>query len=327
MNLSTFMMKSQTQNQSRRAFVKKSLLMGTVLPLLPGAVFSGAEKNPGPLKIHIFSKHLQFLNYREMAEAAAEIGFDGVDLAVRPNGHVLPERVEDDLPKAVEALKNAGLAPLMITTAVDDPDSATDRKVLETAANHGVEYYRMGYFRYPEGKTIPQSLEIFQQKSKELSRLNKELGITGCYQNHAGNYAGASIWELWEILKNIDGQNLGVQYDVRHAVVEGGLSWKNGLRLIEPMIKTLVLKDFKWEKKNGKWDIQNTPIGEGMVDFRTYFQLLKKMNIQVPVSLHLEYPIGGAEHGDKKLTVDHKLVFNAMKSDLQKIHNIWGEVE
>ena len=46
-----------------------------------------------PLKIHIFSKHLQFLIYKDMAEAAAEMGFDGIDLTVRPNGHVLPERV------------------------------------------------------------------------------------------------------------------------------------------------------------------------------------------------------------------------------------------
>jgi L-ribulose-5-phosphate 3-epimerase UlaE len=30
--------------------------------------------------------------------------------------------------------------------------------------------------------------------------------------------------------------------------------------------------------------------GEGMVDFKTYFKLLKQYRIMVPVTLHLEYP-------------------------------------
>lgn len=261
-----------------------------------------------------------------MADAAAEIGFDGVDLSVRPNGHVLPEQVENDLPKAVEALGKAGLAPLMMTTAVHDPDSQVDQGVLETASKLGFQYYRMNYFRYLEGKSIPESIEHFQKIAKNLGQLNKTLGLTGCYQNHAGNYMGASIWELWELLKNADSQYMGAQYDIRHAVVEGGLSWQNGLRLIQPYAKTLAIKDFKWELNNGKWQAQNTPIGEGMVDFKSYFQLLKEYKLEVPVSLHLEYPIGGAEKGATKLTNDKKIVFNAMKKDLKKIHDLWQQV-
>jgi L-ribulose-5-phosphate 3-epimerase len=315
-----------TSNQSRRFFLKKSLLATSLFPLVPNILTSTLhESTNNSLKIHIFSKHLQFLNYREMAEAAAEIGFDGVDLTVRPKGHVLPERVEDDLPKAVEAIQNAGLAPVMMTTAVQDPNNPIDRQVLETAAKSGIKYYRMGYFHYLKDKSIPASIQHFRQEVEELNQLNAELGITGCYQNHAGNYIGANIWELWEVLKNVGQEHLGVQYDIRHAVVEGGLSWQNGLRLIEPFIKTLALKDFKWEKKNGSWRAVNTPIGEGMVDFKSFFQLLKKYNIQVPVSLHLEYPIGGAEHGATKLSGDKQIVFNAMKKDLQKIQEMWQD--
>ncbi|MEM9984789.1 MAG: sugar phosphate isomerase/epimerase, partial [Bacteroidota bacterium] len=45
------------------------------------------------LEVHLFSKHLQFLGYRAMAEKATELGFAGLDLTVRPNGHVSPEKV------------------------------------------------------------------------------------------------------------------------------------------------------------------------------------------------------------------------------------------
>lgn len=300
--------------------------MGALLPLAQNAFSKGSPTlREEPLKIHVFSKHLQFLDYEDMAEAASEIGFDGVDLTVRPNGHVIPERVEQDLPKAVEAMKKAGFDPLMITTAVLDPHDPIDKLVLTTAEKLGIEFYRMNYYRYLEGKTIPESIDHFQQKGKELSDFNQSIGLVGCYQNHAGNYMGASIWELWELLKEADNDYLGAQYDIRHATVEGGLSWQNGLKLIAPFIKTLAIKDFKWVKENGSWIAQNTPIGEGMVDFSLYFKHLKELKIQVPLSLHLEYPIAGAEHGANKLSGDPRIVFEAMRKDLQKIHELWSE--
>ncbi|HEU5146941.1 MAG TPA: sugar phosphate isomerase/epimerase family protein [Chryseosolibacter sp.] len=319
-------MKPNQNFQSRRNFIRKSVMAGALLPLMGSAVTAAPtlRRNAGPLKVHVFSKHLQFLNYNDMAEAAAEIGFDGVDLTVRPKGHVLPEHVAEDLPKAVEAIRKAGLSHTMMTTAVQDATNSTDKKLLETAAKLGIDFYRMNWLRYPDGKTIPEAITQFQETIKNLGTLNKKLGIVGCYQNHSGNLAGASLWELWDILQKADKQHMGVQYDIRHAVVEGGLSWKNGLRLIRPDIKILAIKDFLWAKKNGAYVVQNVPLGEGMVDFKAYFALLKEYNINVPVSLHYEYPLGGAEHGGTEITVDRKVVFDAMKRDLQWLHNMWN---
>ena len=320
-------MKSQNNSQSRRNFLKKSLITGGFFPLAYGNFSSLFHTTSvDRLKIHIFSKHLQFLNYQDMAEAVAKMGFDGIDLTVRPDGHVLPERVESDLPKATEAMRKVGLAPLLMTTAVQDAHNSTDKKVLEVAVKLGIKYYRMNQFYYPAEKPIPESLMHFQQKIKDLGHLNKELRLTGCYQNHAGDAVGSSIWELWELLKEADKQYMGLQYDIRHAVVEGGMSWQNSLRLVQPQIKTLAIKDFLWEKKNGEWNPQNVPLGEGMVDFKTYFKLLKQYQVNVPVSLHLEHPLGGAEHGATKLSCDKQVVFDAMKRDLQKVHDLWQQV-
>lgn len=315
-------------NQSRRKFIKSTVIAGTLSPFMYGELQAGLLHgiNPvTPLNVSVFSKHLQFLNYKDMADAAAEIGFDGVDLTVRPNGHVLPERVENDLPEAMDAIRKTGLYTSMITTTVQDVNNSEDIKVLETASKLGVEYYRMNWLKYPDGKSIPEAIGQFKQTLADLSQLNKKLGITGCYQNHSGNLAGASLWELWEILKNVDQQNMGVQYDIRHAVVEGGMSWKNGLRLIQPHIKILAIKDCIWLKKNGSWLVENVPLGEGMVDFRSYFKLLKEYKIQVPVSLHYEYPLGGAEHGASSITTDKQTIFNAMKRDLMKLQQLWQE--
>ncbi|MDN5211868.1 sugar phosphate isomerase/epimerase family protein [Fulvivirgaceae bacterium BMA12] len=311
----------------RRSFLEKSALAGLGTALSFPVFSAQPQKVPGgneSLRIHIFSKHLQFLNYREMADAAAEIGFDGVDLAVRPKGHVLPEKVGEDLPLAVAALKQAGFQPEMMTTAVRRADEVYTKKVLETAAKLGIKYYRLGYYKYPDDQSIPETISKIRKQLKELSHLNKSLEIKGAYQNHAGLRVGANIWEIWEMLKDVDNGYLGCQYDIRHATVEGGRSWQTGLKLIRPKINTLVLKDFRWEKANGKWELLNTPIGEGMVDFTAYFKLLKKYQLNVPVSMHCEYDLGGAEHGRQKISVSPKTVFQAMKKDLNRVRELWS---
>jgi hypothetical protein len=61
-----------------------------------------------------------------------------------------------------------------------------------------------------------------------------------------------------------------------------------------------------------------------MVDFKSYFALLKQYNVNVPVSLHYEYPLGGAEHGGTEISVDKKVVFDAMKRDLNWLHQTWN---
>lgn len=309
---------------SRRHFLKQSTLALGALPLLPSSFPKRVE--PGVVAfpdVHIFSKHLQFLNYADMADAAAMMGFQGVDLTVRPGGHVLPERVEDDLPKVVDALKKVGFAPNLMTTAVGDATNAMDIRVLRAASKAGFQHYRTNWYPYDKTRSIPESIQRFQGQMRALSELSKSLKLTGYYQNHAGLLVGSSVWELWEILKTADPVHMGVQYDIRHATVEGGTSWPNGLRLLQSQIKSLTLKDFQWAKKNGKWVVEDVPVGEGMVDFNFYFQLLKQANLRVPVSLHIEYPMGGAESGATRLSIPQNDLFAAIKRDLNRLKELW----
>ena len=309
--------------QSRRKFIRNCVLSGVLLPLANAKSFAIAPA--APLRIHIFSKHLQFLKYQELADAAKEMGFDGVDLTVRPNGHVLPERVADDLPKAADALRKAGLQPLLMTTAIDDANDGTDRKVLETASKLGFKNYRMNWLTYREGESMPLQIRQFEKQMRELSLLNKQYGLTGMYQNHSGRGVGSNLWEVWQLLKEVDKQHLGSQYDIRHAMVEGAESWQNGFELIRDQIRSVTVKDFKWGQTNGKWHVIDVPIGEGMIDFIAYFKLLKKYNVDVPVTLHIEYDLGGAQSGATSITIDRKEVFSAMKKDLAKVRDLWQQ--
>lgn len=318
-------MKNKNLPKPRRAFIQKTsaALLASTLPV-PSDILS-LSKPAEQLKVHIFSKHLQFLNYNDMSSFAAEIGFDGIDLTVRPKGHVLPENVNRDLPLAVKAIQDSGLEHGLMTTSVLDAQDLLHQNILRTASQLGIDHYRTGWLSYSQEKPILEQLEAYKRQFATLEQLNKQLGIKGSYQNHFGKHVGAAIWDTYELLKNCTSDHMGAQYDIRHAVAEAGGSWELGLQLIKDHINTIAIKDFKWGQKKGVWKPINTPLGQGMVDFKRYFSLLKKYHINVPVSLHLEYDLGGAEHGASKLSMSHKEVFKRMKADLTFLRKTWLE--
>lgn len=302
---------------SRREFLASAAAGWATIPLA-GIAGKSLKRNDKKFRICIFSKHLQWLDYNGMAQTAAELGFDGVDLTVRRKGHVLPERVEDDLPKAVEAIKAAGIEPLMIVTDINDPDDPNTEKTLKTASGLGIKYYRLGYYVYSEDKSIASTLQEVKPKIRDLAAMNKHHNIHGACQNHSGSrYVGAPVWDLWELIKDLDPEYIGCQFDVRHATVEGAQAWPLHLRLMAKYIKNLAVKDFSWEMLNNKWRIINCPLGDGAVDYDGYLQLLKKLSIAGPISVHYEYDLGGANRGETKLTIEKEKVLTAMRRDLE----------
>jgi sugar phosphate isomerase/epimerase len=310
----------------RRDFIKKmsGISLGlSALPYTGKATLPVRKKNSKSDKIEeicVFSKHLQFLDYEEMAETAAEIGFDGVDLAVRPGGHVLPENVEKDLPRAVNAVEKAGLNVPMMTTAITNSTDFDSQATLGTAANKGIKLYRMGYLKYDFEKGIEKTLDRMRLIIDKLEKINDFFSIIGNYQNHDGTNIGAAIWDLWTLLKNHDPEWIGCQYDIRHNTVEGGRSWPVDLRLISPYIHSLVIKDFKWGMIDGKWSVINTPIGEGMVDFPSFFELVKELKIGGPISMHFEYPMTDKPEKEMDPKIAKEQVSAAMKKDLMVLH-------
>jgi len=315
---------------SRRGFLQ--FLAGAGLcstSLLQSCAHSQLRFKPDrKTKICIFSKHLQWLDYPQMAEAVREMGFDGIDLTVRADGHVWPENVASDLPRAVAAARQAGTEITMITTSITDPAAATTTSILKTAAELGIRYYRMGWFKYPDEISIPAQIQELKPKFKNITRLNQQLGIYGGYQNHAGNQrVGAALWDLWELLKNHDPEWIGCQFDVRHATVEGGTIWPTSFRLLAPWVRMAVIKDFRWEKTETGWIAQPCPLGQGMVDIPRFLSQLKAINFHGPISLHFEYPLGGAEHGHQEPRLEPGKILHSMRTDLQLLRKWMSEIE
>jgi sugar phosphate isomerase/epimerase len=238
----------------------------------------------------IFSKHMASLNYQDLGKEAKRIGFDGVDLTVREKGHVLPTRAAEDMPRAVEAIREAGLSVPMITTNLVSPSDPTARPILSTAARLKVPYFKPGYSYY-RNASVEKTVEQVRTATAGLVELGREYGTEAGYHNHSGSYVGAAIWDTRSMISTMDPRWIGYYFDPAHATIEGGLGgWKISLDLVLPRLKMVALKDFYWEKTGGKWKLTWCPLGEGMVDWQTVFAAFARVKFTGPISLHVEYP-------------------------------------
>ena len=264
-----------------------------------------------------FTKCLQFLTFDEVGEVLAQLGFDGADMPVRPGGQVEPSDVKTGLPLAVKTLRKYGVEIPMIVTAITNPDDPISIAILQAAADSGIKYYRTGWLKYDESKSIDKNLDEHRKTIEKLAELNEKLGIHGDYQNHSGASVGSPVWDLYELMKNVNPEFMGVQYDIRHAVIEGAFSWKLGMKRIAPWITSIDIKDSVFEKSvSGEWKTKNVFLGEGMVNFDEFLKEYASLKVEAPISIHYEYDLGGAELGKKETTMNPTKIYEMMKKDL-----------
>jgi sugar phosphate isomerase/epimerase len=303
---------------NRRNFIQTTGLSAAGISLA-GARMANSILNSKVVKrpICAFTKCLQFLNFDEMGEVLARLGFDGADMPVRPGGQVEPADVKTGLPHAVKTLRKYGMEIPMIVTAITDPADPISITTLQAAADSGIKYYRLGWLKYEATKSIQQNLDDHRKTIEKLAELNEKLGIHGDYQNHSGASVGSPVWDIYELMKNVNPKHMGVQYDIRHAIVEGAYSWKLGMQRIAPWITTIDIKDFVWAKnEKNVWRHSNVPLGEGMVNFDEFLKEYARLKVEAPISIHYEYDLGGAELGKKETTMNPMKIYEMMKKDL-----------
>jgi len=283
---------------SRREFLARAAagLAALSLPVPLDAADPGAANAIGRgmrNKIIVFTKPFRDLNATQTADLIAEVGWDGVELPVRTKeGQVLPEMVEEDLPKFVDALRHHGREVSIVTTEITEVNPAAER-VLRTASKLGIKRYRLGFYSYKKDRPVPEQLAEIARRLRDLTALNKELGIKAGFQNHSGNgYVGAPIWDIWTMIRDLDPAHIGYCFDIGHATIESGLSWPTNFRLAAPWLTAVFVKDAFWRKTDKGWKDDWCALGEGIVS-PSFFAMLKASRFDGPICQHHEYDLGG----------------------------------
>ncbi len=277
---------------SRRRFLGSSAVAGAAaLAARPAAAGDNVGSPPLPAPICLFSKCFQPRTVTQLAEILPAIGFKNVDLTVRPGGHVPPERVGDDLPRAKETLGKAGVAIAMITTDIASPRQKHAADVIRTAATLGIRFLKLGYTHYKDMRAIHQTWADARAGIRDLVPLLAENRVHAGFHNHSGGCVGSMLWDEWELIRDLDPKWVGSYFDPAHATVEGGGGgWRIGLNLLAPRITMLAVKDFLWKKEKNDWRPRFGPLTDGTVRWTEILATLKTHGFAGPISLHVEYP-------------------------------------
>lgn len=276
---------------------RRTFLLSAASAALPMLTSVSADPPSAANPVCVFTKPFNSLTFDELAAEVARIGFAGIEAPIRRGGHIEPDQVADRLPDLVAALRRRNCEVSILTSDINRADAPDTERTLSTAAALRIPFYRMKYFKYDESRPVRQQIIEWKAALRDLAAMNRELGITAVYQNHAGrNYFGAPIWDLHLALEDIDPSEIGVAYDIRHATVEAGTSWPIAFRLIRPHIKVVYVKDFVW----GESRPTNVPLGQGRVQ-DAFFRMLKSSGFSGPISLHEEY----LDHRKPELVPEH----------------------
>jgi sugar phosphate isomerase/epimerase len=284
---------------SRRQFVLTAAAAGAACAL-PSQIFAAKPNNR--YKFCAFAKYLHTLSFDELADGIAAAGFDGVEVTARATESCIhPDRAADELPRLKEALAKRNLEIMILTTDVLSADGPSVQSMLRAAAGAGIKYYRLGFFRYDLKQPIPPQVDAWRPVFRDLAAMNREIGITGMYQNHSGaDMLGATVWDLDILMQNIPKNEIGCVFDIRHAITEAGEAWPVYFDLMKPHLDAISVKDFRW---NGRKS-QHVPLGQGQVDPK-YFKMLQQTDFAGPVSVHVEYlPKGSAQENLEALKAD-----------------------
>lgn len=312
------------------------------------------------LQIDAYSRHLQWLrDPAEVAKAVLEMGYEGLDITVRPYpGHVDPEKVATELPAFVRVIRDHGVKVSTITCPITDADSPNAERILDTASKLDIKHYWWGTFRYDQAKPVMPQLDALKPAVAKLAALNAKYGTTAMYHNYSGpGMVGNAIWDMLYLLRDHDPRYVGFHFDTGHATNAGGNNtWALNMRAAGPYIAGLSIKDSFLERfdpataparpagpppgapgQGGQrqgpprddgppypWRVKYTPLGEGNVNLPLLAQVLKEIGFSGPTEIQAEYPNGGADSAQDKLTLPRDVVLGAMKRDLQTLKKAWA---
>jgi sugar phosphate isomerase/epimerase len=286
-------------------FSRRQLLAGTAAGLARAAAQSrsgGSAKAHAAPTLCLYSRVLVNLDYNDLPMLLKGLGFDGCDLSVEPGGHVLPQQSPTDLMPALEAMTGGGLDVPLMTTAYTSMADPTIQNVLGLAGLVEVPLFRTGYWKLAAAEVDARLGEV-QQALLRMASLGRQAGMATAVPNFTGDHGGLAVADISRIIRGIDPQWVGIDFDIGYATAEGGAGgWAAALQMALPRLKAVTARDFRWSEEGKR--MVPCALGEGVVEWPQFFALLGRSRFVGPISLHLEY-----ETKDRLAAIRHDLAF------------------
>src|SRR4051812_45070322 len=173
------------------------------------------------MQLMMFAKHLQTLPLAEAGRRVRELGFEGLDLTVRPGGFVEPAKLREELPAAIATLRDCGLAVPLLTTSITTASDPAAVATFEAAASLGVREIKLGYWNYKTFGTFRATLAQMARDLDGIEQIAARTGVRANLHTHSGDHMTAQAPVLWSLIKDRDPRAIGAYVDPGHMTIEG----------------------------------------------------------------------------------------------------------
>jgi sugar phosphate isomerase/epimerase len=281
------------------------------------------------LVTQLWSRHLQWVSTQAQAqsdpfgtgvkvgEACLASGFAAVDLTVRSDGHVLPQNVATVLPPMLSGIRSTGAICDMIGNNIAPTSDPTDtswiatqfvNEIISVAGANGITKYRWynsGGPSFPAntfGQTMTTQLDGFRVNMRRLAAINAQAGVCGVAHTHSGNL-GTSVYDILYAMQGIDPAQIGINLAIGHtADAAPGVTWQLEMRRAMPYLHGTALQDLKGTLNATTGALSTSTVqstgatgtGGGIINWATFFSLLRLGGYSGPAEAQIEYSITGA---------------------------------
>jgi len=220
----------------------------------------------------------------ELGELVSALGFDGIELPVRPGFQVEPQNVGRDLPKVARQLGEFGVK---IYSVAGPADEAT----IVACAEAGVPVIRV-MARIGEAGYMASVAQIQREYDALVPLLDKH-NVTLGVQNHCGRYV-ANAMGLRHLLERYDPKHVAAVWDAAHEALNGAEP-EFALDIIWPHLCMVNLKNGFWLRTSGpeaevaQWKHYWTSGRHGLASWPRVVADLKKRSYSGIVCLTAEY--------------------------------------
>ena len=193
------------------------------------------------VKFTVFTKPWKH-SLPELASLIASLGFDGIELPVRPGYPVTPENMSKMLPEAVHILAEHGLTIASIA-------GPTDERTFAACEAAGVKLVRI-CVGVDSGETYLNGIARLQREYEALVPLLDRYSVTLGLQNHYGNHDVSNGMGLRNLASPFDPRHIGLVWDAGHNGLEGEAP-ELAIDIVWSHLCMVNLKSAFWQRSNG----------------------------------------------------------------------------
>lgn len=214
-----------------------------------------------------------------------QLGFDGVELPVRPGYQVTPENVATSLPEAVRILADYGLTIQSIA-------GPTDEATIAACAEMNIPLIRVCLAVPVDTSYLEYEASLWREFDALIPLLDK-YGVTIGVQNHSNRYI-ANAMGIRHLIEKYDRRHIGAVLDFAHCALNGEIP-ELALDIVWSHLCMVNLKNAYWRRSNGLealtacYERYWTSGRQGMAPWPTIAASLKRRGYNGTVCLTAEY--------------------------------------